>query len=276
MLRVRRRAFARPRLGPGLLSLAGRGRPRGDRGGPPGALRRAPCRALGFARPGVGSATPARGRRLRDRRVLSQVRALRPRSRHAWPNGGRSPRRIWRPPPTAGSSPTRWVTSLHSERGSSRSIPKTCAARRSPPAARPRGKAASTISGEHGSRRIGRGPLRTEHLCGVRHFLDLPAEQEIPPLLQMDAPGHEGTACSWCALPRLLPTCRASRRRGSGHRHHARPTRADHRRHQRPLIADLSAEGLSDSTAISFIDHGYAVQATIENQALRSLPVMME
>jgi hypothetical protein len=42
------------------------------------------------------------------------------------------------------------------------------------------------------------------------------------------------------------------------------------------LIARLVAEGLSDASSDFLMDHGHAVQTTIENQALRSLPVTME
>ena len=42
------------------------------------------------------------------------------------------------------------------------------------------------------------------------------------------------------------------------------------------IIAHLTVEGLSDSDSDFLLDHAYAVQATIENQALRGLPVMME
>ena len=42
------------------------------------------------------------------------------------------------------------------------------------------------------------------------------------------------------------------------------------------IIARLTIEGLSDSDSDFLLDHAHAVQATIENQALRSLPVMME
>lgn len=42
------------------------------------------------------------------------------------------------------------------------------------------------------------------------------------------------------------------------------------------VITHLTGEGLSDSDSDFLLDHAYAVQATIENQALRNLPVMME
>jgi hypothetical protein len=42
------------------------------------------------------------------------------------------------------------------------------------------------------------------------------------------------------------------------------------------IIAHLTVEGLSDCDSDFLLDHAYAVQATIDNQALRSLPVMME
>jgi hypothetical protein len=42
------------------------------------------------------------------------------------------------------------------------------------------------------------------------------------------------------------------------------------------IIAHLTIEGLSDCDSDFLLDHAHAVQATIENQALRSLPVMME
>ena len=42
------------------------------------------------------------------------------------------------------------------------------------------------------------------------------------------------------------------------------------------IITDLTSEGLSDSASDFLLDHAYAVQARIENQALRSLPVTME
>ncbi len=42
------------------------------------------------------------------------------------------------------------------------------------------------------------------------------------------------------------------------------------------VIARLTVEGLSDSGSDFLLDHAHAVQATIANQALRGLPVMME
>ena len=42
------------------------------------------------------------------------------------------------------------------------------------------------------------------------------------------------------------------------------------------IIAHLTTERLSDCGSDFLLDHAYAVQSTIENQALRSLPVMME
>ncbi len=42
------------------------------------------------------------------------------------------------------------------------------------------------------------------------------------------------------------------------------------------IIARLHSEGLSDSSSDFLLDHAHAVQARIENQALRSLPVTME
>lgn len=42
------------------------------------------------------------------------------------------------------------------------------------------------------------------------------------------------------------------------------------------IIAELTVEGLSDSRSDFLMEHGHAVQATIENAALRDLPVTME
>ncbi|NLE10959.1 MAG: DUF4037 domain-containing protein [Actinobacteria bacterium] len=42
------------------------------------------------------------------------------------------------------------------------------------------------------------------------------------------------------------------------------------------IIAELAVEGLSGSESDFLMDHAHAVQANIENQALRSLPVMAE
>jgi hypothetical protein len=42
------------------------------------------------------------------------------------------------------------------------------------------------------------------------------------------------------------------------------------------LVAELVIEGLSDSESDFLLDHAHAVQAKIENQALRSLHVMMD
>jgi hypothetical protein len=42
------------------------------------------------------------------------------------------------------------------------------------------------------------------------------------------------------------------------------------------IIAHLTVEGLSDSESDFLLDHAYSVQAHIANDALRSLPVMME
>jgi len=42
------------------------------------------------------------------------------------------------------------------------------------------------------------------------------------------------------------------------------------------LIAELVVEGLSDSESDFLMDHAHAVQAKIQNQALRGLPVMVE
>jgi hypothetical protein len=42
------------------------------------------------------------------------------------------------------------------------------------------------------------------------------------------------------------------------------------------IIARLQSDGLSDSASDFLLDHAHAVQARIENQALRSLPVFME
>ena len=42
------------------------------------------------------------------------------------------------------------------------------------------------------------------------------------------------------------------------------------------IVAELTVEGLSDSKSDFLMDHAHAIQATIENQALRGLPVQAE
>ena len=42
------------------------------------------------------------------------------------------------------------------------------------------------------------------------------------------------------------------------------------------IVAELTVEGLSDSESDFLMDHAFAVQARIENEAYRSLPVMVE
>jgi hypothetical protein len=42
------------------------------------------------------------------------------------------------------------------------------------------------------------------------------------------------------------------------------------------VVAHLTIEGLSDSTSDFLLDHAYAVQAKVENEPLRGLPVMVE
>ena len=124
----------------------------------------------------------------------------------ASPSGGRCPRPTWPRPPTAGCSPTRSGEFTAFRDGLLAFYPEDVRLKKLAVAVLlGRSGRSVQLQAKRRSRRVSRCALRTEPVRRVGHLDRLPAEQEVPALLQVDAPGAGRTTGARGAV---LPSAR--------------------------------------------------------------------